>query len=106
MESLATQTLVPFVIRTMGNSLRSRPSRPLVASTIGIVLLVTLIPFTSIAGPLGFTPLPSVYFAFLALAGGTYLALVELTKRRLIARTSLGTGAIGGDVKPPNASRT
>ncbi len=36
-ESLATQTLVLFVIRTMGNPLRSRPSLPLAATTIAIV---------------------------------------------------------------------
>jgi Mg2+-importing ATPase len=105
-ESLATQTLVLLVIRTMGNPLRSRPSGPLAASTIGIVLLGTLIPFTSIAGPLGFTPVPWAYFAFLVLASGTYLSLVELAKRRLIARIPSGQGAIGGDVKPPNASRS
>src|SRR5579864_4703958 len=37
-ESLATQTLVLFVIRTMGSPLRSRPSKPLAATSIGVVL--------------------------------------------------------------------
>src|SRR4051794_10380491 len=37
-ESLATQTLVLFVIRTSGNPLRSRPSRALTITTILIVL--------------------------------------------------------------------
>ena len=36
-ESLATQTLVLFVIRTMGNPLTSRPSRALAISTLSIV---------------------------------------------------------------------
>ena len=35
-ESLATQTLVLFVIRTMGNPLRSRPSRSLAITTVAI----------------------------------------------------------------------
>ena len=36
-ESLATQTLVLFVIRTMGNPFRSRPSRALTVTTLLIV---------------------------------------------------------------------
>jgi Mg2+-importing ATPase len=85
-ESLATQTLVLFVIRTAGNPLRSRPSKPLAATTIGIALAGILIPFTSVAEPLGFTPLPPSYFLFLLPAIATYLALVEVAKRMLMPR--------------------
>src|SRR5436190_20306939 len=77
-ESLATQTLVLFVIRTSGNPLRSHPSSALAATTLGIVVLGTLLPFTPLGPRLGFTPLPGVYFAFLAGATVTYLFLVEL----------------------------
>jgi P-type Mg2+ transporter len=83
-ESLATQTLVLFVIRTAQNPLRSRPSRALTATTLFMVALGTAIPFTPLARPLGFTPLPPLYFAFLALATVTYLLLVEIAKRRLM----------------------
>jgi magnesium-transporting ATPase (P-type) len=38
-ESLATQTLVLFVIRTMSNPLRSRPSRSLTVATLTIVVI-------------------------------------------------------------------
>ena len=38
-ESLATQTLVLFVIRTAGNPLRSRPSLPLAVTTVLVVLI-------------------------------------------------------------------
>ncbi len=82
-ESLATQTLVLFVIRTMGNPLRSRPSRPLTVTTLAVVLLGILIPFSGLANLLGFVPLPGPYFAFLAIAGATYLLLVEVAKRQL-----------------------
>ncbi len=82
-ESLATQTLVLFVIRTMGNPLRSRPSRPLAFTTILIVVVGTLIPFSPLAKILGFTPLPAPYFAFLGISIVTYLILVEIAKRRL-----------------------
>jgi hypothetical protein len=33
---------------------------------------------------LGFTPLPAKYFAFVAIATGAYLLLVEIAKRRLL----------------------
>ena len=85
-ESLATQTLVIFVIRTAGNPLRSRPSRALTATTLLIVLSGMVLPFTPLAGMLGFTPLPAAYFVFLIVALGTYLMFVELVKRRLMKR--------------------
>lgn len=85
-ESLATQTLVLFVIRTAGNPLRSRPSLPLTITTLAIVLIGLLLPYTPLAGPFGFTPLPAVYFLFLAGTIVTYLLLVEVGKRRLMSR--------------------
>ena len=86
-ESLATQTLVLFVIRTSGNPLRSRPSRALTVTTLGIVVLGTLIPYFPFGAKLGFTPLPAVYFLFLAIATLTYLLLVEAGKQVLMRRT-------------------
>ena len=59
-ESLATQTLVLFVIRTMGNPLRSRPSLPLTITTIGIVVIGISLPYSPLAGILGFTSLPGL----------------------------------------------
>src|SRR5215475_4171212 len=85
-ESLATQTLVLFVIRTAGTPWRSRPSLPLTATTVLIVLIGLVLPFTPLATVLGFVPLPGTYFLFLAGATLTYLVLVELVKRRLMDR--------------------
>jgi P-type Mg2+ transporter len=85
-ESLATQTLVLFVIRTTGTPWRSRPSLPLAATTVLIVLIGLVLPFTPLAPVLGFVPLPGTYFLFLAGATLTYLGLVELVKRRLMGR--------------------
>ena len=75
-----------FVIRTAGNPLRSRPSRPLTITTLLIVLVGILLPFTPLAGYLGFTPLPGLYFLFLVAMTVTYLLLVEVVKRRLMRR--------------------
>jgi Mg2+-importing ATPase len=85
-ESLATQTLVIFIIRTGSNPFRSRPSRALTMTTLTILVLGVLLPFTPVAHWLGFVPLPWTYFAFLVPAVATYLGLVELAKRRLLRK--------------------
>jgi P-type Mg2+ transporter len=85
-ESLATQTLVIFVIRTAGNPLLSRPSPALTATTLVVVLIGTVLPFSPLAGPLGFVSLPGGFFAFLAAVTITYLLLVEVAKGRLMRR--------------------
>jgi Mg2+-importing ATPase len=87
-ESLATQTLVIFVIRTAQNPLKSRPSGPLTATTLIIVAAGTLLPFSPLAKPLGLSPLPGSYFAFLLAATFVYLVLVELGKRFLFTRAA------------------
>jgi len=83
-ESLATQTLVLFVIRTGGNPLRSHPSKPLMATVLAAVIIGAALPFTPIGADLGFIPLPPLFFAFLAVATATYLLLVEAVKRRFM----------------------
>ncbi len=80
-ESLATQTLVIFVIRTAGRPWESRPSPGLVWGVCTCVAAGVLIPFTPLAPWLGFTPLPPLFFAILVLMIVTYLALVEGVKR-------------------------
>lgn len=82
-ESLATQTLVIFVIRTAGNPFRSRPSTPLLISVFGSVAVGLAIVLSPIGEPLGFTALPPLYFPVLAVMVVTYLAIVQVIKRRL-----------------------
>jgi P-type Mg2+ transporter len=83
-ESLCTQTLIVFVIRTTGNPLRSRPSTPLIITVLTVVVIGILLPYTPLAGPLGFTPLPALYFLFLMVMTVAYLVLVALVKRPLM----------------------
>jgi P-type Mg2+ transporter len=85
-ESLATQTLVIFVIRTARNPFRSRPSLPLTVTTLSVVLFGFVLPFTSLGKVIGFTPIPLGFLLFIAVATGTYLVLVEIVKRRLMRR--------------------
>jgi len=81
-ESLATQTLVIFVIRTAGSPLQSRPSRALVLTVLGGVLAGLLIVVSPVGGLLGFAPLPPLFFGVLLLMIVTYLGLVQVVKRR------------------------
>ena len=85
-ESLATQVLVVFVIRTPGDPLRSRPSALLTATSLGVVALAVALPLTPLAGPLGFEALPGRFFAFLAAATLTYLLLVQVVKSWVLPR--------------------
>jgi P-type Mg2+ transporter len=82
-ESLATQTLVIFVIRTRRTPFfRSRPSLPLLATTLTCVIIGIIIPLSPLAGTLGFEALPLDFFAILGLMVVTYLGLVEFGKSR------------------------
>jgi Mg2+-importing ATPase len=87
-ESLATQTLVVFVIRTSKNPLRSRPSVPLLATCLVVVAIGVYLPFSPVANVLGFTPLPFSFFVFVAIATLVYLLLVEAAKRILLHRAT------------------
>lgn len=85
-ESLATQTLVLFVIRTRGNPFRSRPSVALALTTVALTAIGIWLPWSPWAGVLGFTPLPVAYVGFLVAASIVYLTLVELAKQWLVGR--------------------
>jgi Mg2+-importing ATPase len=83
-ESLATQTLVLFVIRTAGRPWKSRPSRALAVTTLTIAATAVAVPYLPIARAFGFEPLPSVLLPLLLAIVVTYLGLVEVVKHRLL----------------------
>ena len=82
-ESLATQSLIIFAIRTRRVPFfHSRPSTPLALATITCVTIGVLLPFSPLAHVLGFVPLPASFLAALAAMIVLYLVLVELGKLR------------------------
>ena len=82
-ESLATQSLVIFAIRTRRVPFfHSRPSTPLTVATIICVAIGVALPFSPLADVLGFTALPAGFLAALAAMIVVYLVLIELGKRR------------------------
>jgi Mg2+-importing ATPase len=85
-ESLATQVLVIFVIRTRRNPLASRPHPALAATSLAVVLAALLIPSTRLGHYFGLESPPATFFAILAALVVAYLALAEATKRVFYAR--------------------
>ena len=85
-ESLATQTLVLFVIRTVGRPWSNRPSIPLAVTILIVVGVGCILPYIHVSGRIGFKPLPASYFLFLAGVVGTYLMVVEWVKEKVMRR--------------------
>ena len=79
-ELLATQVLVIFVLRTRRNPLKSRPHPLLAATSVAVVVLAVVLPFTPLGAWFGLVP-PSATFLF-AIAGlsVSYLLLAQGAK--------------------------
>ena len=85
-ESLATQTLIIFVIRTRKVPFfRSRPSTLLAITSLTVVAVGVVLTISPLARTLGFTPLPWPFFAVLGAFVVSYLVLVELAKMMFYA---------------------
>ena len=85
-ESMCTQVLVIFVIRTRGNPARSRPHPLLAATSVAVVLLAIALPHTALGAYFGFVPPPASFYGVLALLVASYLLAVEYIKRRFYRR--------------------
>ena len=80
-ESLATQVLVIFIIRTRRNPLRSRPSPWLMVTSLAVVAVAIVLPVTPVGVHLGFVPPPPAFFLILAGMVAVYLLAVEGVKQ-------------------------
>ncbi|MBZ0094573.1 MAG: magnesium-translocating P-type ATPase [Sulfuricella sp.] len=80
-ESIATQVLVIFIIRTRLNPLASRPHPWLTATSLGVVAAAVILPFTAAGAVVGLVPLPAGFFAILLALVVVYLLAVEGVKR-------------------------
>jgi Mg2+-importing ATPase len=80
-ESIVTQTLVVFAIRTQKTPFfLSRPSLLLVLSSLVVVAFALLVPYSPLAAPFQLVYLPGGFYVFLAGAAITYLILVDVLK--------------------------
>lgn len=85
-ESLCTQVLVIFVIRTRRHPLQSRPHPWLVVTSLAVVACALVLPLTPWAAPLGFVTPPASLYAVVAVMTLTYLLIVEWVKQRFHQR--------------------
>jgi P-type Mg2+ transporter len=69
---------------------------PLAVTTVPIVIVGVVLPYSPLAGILGFEPLPAGYFLFLSGVTFSYLVLVELAKRYLLRRQARPTAQVRG----------
>ena len=94
-ESLATQTLIIFAIRTRKVPFfRSRPSGLLAATSLMVVAVGAVLTISPLAHPLGFTVLPWQFFAVLGAFVVSYLVLVELAKVMFYAEPTRTPGPV------------
>lgn len=85
LESIATQVLVVFVIRTQRTPFfASTPGKGLIITCFGIVALSYLIPFTPLSSSIGFTAPSLAMIGFLLGLTIIYLFLVEFLKAKLL----------------------
>jgi len=88
-ESIATQTLVIYVIRTRLKPFsQSSPSKALVFSTLGAVLIGWVIIYTPLAKLFRFTPLALLPVLAIISIVLVYLVVVELIKRQFYKKIS------------------
>lgn len=89
-ESMATEILVVFVIRTSKSPFfLSKPGKWLLISCLGVVGTAALIPFSPLAASFGFVTPPPLYFIILVVLVTTYLLLVETLKKIFLKHYSL-----------------
>jgi Mg2+-importing ATPase len=87
-ESLMTQTLIVHVIRTnLIPFIQSRASWQLTMTTILIMGIGAVLPFSPLGQFLGFVPLPWQFWPFLLATLACYVALTQLVKVWLLKRS-------------------
>jgi Mg2+-importing ATPase len=86
-ESIMTQTLIIHVIRTnLIPFVQSRSSWQLSMTTILIMLIGAILPYSPLAGPLGFVPLPWQFWPLLAATLLCYVGLTQLIKSWMVKK--------------------
>jgi len=97
-ESLATQVLVIFILRTRGLPWASRPHPLLTAGALGVLALAVALPFTPVGALLGFVALPASLVGAIAALACAYLVCAEVAKRAF--RKSLQRRRAGQAARP------
>jgi Mg2+-importing ATPase len=81
LESVISASIIVLVIRTQKLLFRSKPGRYLLVTTLLTVIVTILLPFTPLAGLLGFQPLPVNVLLVIGVIVALYVIAAEVTKR-------------------------
>ena len=92
-ESLCTQVLVIFIIRTRGNPLKSRAHPLLSAASLAVVGIAVALPLTPLGAHFGFVPPPASFYFILGGMVLVYLLVVEGAKQAFYRRSATRRGA-------------
>jgi Mg2+-importing ATPase len=85
-ESISTQVLVIFIIRTRGNPFANRPNAWLVVLSLAVVAIAAVLPLTPAGTYLGFVPPPPGFYMVVVGIVLTYLVAVQVAKRAFYLR--------------------
>ena len=92
-ESLTTQVLVIFVLRTRRNPFRSQPHPILAVGAVAAVAVAAVLPFTRVGAWFGFVPPPASFLLAIGVLVVVYLFLAQGVKSAFYR------------LRPPNAFR-
>ena len=106
-ESMATQVLIIFVIRTPRAAWRDRPSALLAISSIAVVSVAVALPYLPLGAYFGLVPMPPAVLAVVAALTIAYLIVTEAAKhlfhRFIATRQFAGSGPRGESLAPAQA---
>jgi Mg2+-importing ATPase len=85
-ESVVSASMVVLVIRTRRPFFKSRPSRYLLGATLAVGATAFLLPYTPLAKPFMFTPLPVYFLVIVAIIVAIYILTAEAAKRAFYRR--------------------
>jgi Mg2+-importing ATPase len=80
-ESVVSASLIVLVIRTRKPFYRSRPGTYLLIATLATVAITLILPYTSLARVLGFTPISPLFLLALVVIMALYIVVAEVAKR-------------------------
>jgi Mg2+-importing ATPase len=85
-ESVITEILILFILRTRRSFSKSRIGRTLLISSIGVIILVTVIPYIPLFSLIGLQPLPLNLLFSVFLIATVYGLVGEITKKLIFKK--------------------
>jgi P-type Mg2+ transporter len=89
LESVVSASLIVLVIRSRKPSYKSKPGKYLLFTTLIIVIITLILPYTPLAGIFGFSPLPVPFLLFIGLIILLYMFTAEIVKKIFYKKVNL-----------------